>query len=200
MNWINSERNKFTDNLKSDIDRNLIIQIEREIECDIIKAIVLDVIRLRRTDIYIRDLLDYEIESYPLSEGYYHSGNSVEENIEEIVEVLEREYIKEYISYCITFNLHLEYLETKISYMIEEGTILTDINQINEFIEEIMEELKIDYRDLSIIKGDRLIDDVIDKYRSRVIAYRMAQTEYYIFKEREYPVITDYISEFVVKD
>ena len=41
MNWINSERNKFIDNLKSDIDRNLIIQIEREIECDIIKAIVL---------------------------------------------------------------------------------------------------------------------------------------------------------------
>ena len=86
--------------------------------------------------------------------------------------------------------------------MIEEGTILTDVNQIKEFIEELMEEeeLKIDYRNLSIIKGDRLIDDVIDKYRSRIIAYRTAQSEYYIFKERDYPVITDYISESVIKD
>lgn len=52
MNWINSERNKFIDNLRIDIDRNLIVQVEKEIECDIIKAIVLNVIRLRESDIY----------------------------------------------------------------------------------------------------------------------------------------------------
>ena len=46
MNWINSERNKFIDNLRIDIDRNLIIQIEKEIECDIVKAIVQRFIRL----------------------------------------------------------------------------------------------------------------------------------------------------------
>ena len=202
MNYSNSERNKFIDNLRVDIDRNLIIQIEKEIECDIIKAIVLNVIKLRDSDIYVRDLLDYKIDSYPISEGYYHSGSSVEENIVEIVEVLEEEYIKNYITYCISFNYYSEYLGTKISYLIEEGSILTDTNQITEFIEELMEEdkLKINYKNLSLIKEDRLIDDIIDKYRSKIIEYRLAITEYNLFKETDYPIITDYISEFIVKN
>ena len=202
MNYSNSERNKFIDNLRVDIDRNLIIQIEKEIECDIIKAIVLNVIKLRDSDIYVRDLLDYKIDSYPISEGYYHSGSSVEENIVEIVEVLEKEYIKNYLTYCISFNYYSEYLGTKISYLIEEGSILTDTNQITEFIEELMEEdkLKINYKNLSLIKEDRLIDDIIDKYRSKIIEYRLAITEYNLFKETDYPIITDYISEFIVKN
>ena len=184
MNYSNSERNKFIDNLRVDIDRNLIIQIEKEIECDIIKAIVLNVIKLRDSDIYVRDLLDYKIDSYPISEGYYHSGSSVEENIVEIV------------------DYYSEYLGTKISYLIEEGSILTDTNQITEFIEELMEEdkLKINYKNLSLIKEDRLIDDIIDKYRSKIIEYRLAITEYNLFKETDYPIITDYISEFIVKN
>lgn len=202
MNWINSERNKFIDNLRIDIDRNLIVQVEKEIECDIVKAIVLKVIILRDTDIYIKDLLDYKIENYPLSEGYYHSGASVEENIKEILEIMEREYIKNYLTYCISYNLYPEYLDTKISCIIEGEKIIFDSYQIEEFIDELMEEerLKINLKELAIIKEDRLIDDIIDKYQSKIVEYRLAITEYNIFKEIEYPMITDYISEFIVKN
>lgn len=60
MNW-NKSKTEFIDSLKLDIERNLIPQIEREIECDIIKAITLGVIKLRESDIHIKDLLDYRI-------------------------------------------------------------------------------------------------------------------------------------------
>ena len=86
--------------------------------------------------------------------------------------------------------------------MIEDDKILSDIYQIEEFIEELIEEdkLKININELTIIKEDRLIEDIIDKYRIKIIEYRMALTEYYLFKEIEYPVITDYISAFIIKN
>ena len=200
MNW-NKSKTEFIDNLKLDIDRNLIPQIEREVECDIVKAITLGVIKLRESDIYMKDLLDYKIDSYPINEGYYHSGNSVEENIEEIVEVLETEYIREYVKYCIFMCNYLDYISSNVSYSLAEDGITFIFNSsLDLFIEDLMNEEELDYNQFHIFRKNILIDDIIDKYRSKIINYRMAITEYYLFKDIEYPVITDYISEFIFKD
>lgn len=98
---------------------------------------------------------------------------------------------------------YLDYISGNVSYSItEDGVTFMFNSSLDLFIEDLIneEELELDYNQFPIFQRNILIDDIIDKYRSKIIEYKMAVTEYHLFKDIEYPIITDYISEFIFKD
>ena len=193
-------REEFIKDVLKDLeDANVKKIIEAEIKTDLIKASILNAFDINISQLHFKDILQLDVKQYYLNEGWFHESYHYNEVVNEIIKSVTLEYIEDYIKYCISIDLHYDFLYSKIVNKVNDELIL--LQDLKDFCSELYDNdsrFLIHIEDLPIFSSNPSILSFYPPFAKSIVYFKLNLSWFYLSNSSD--TLCPNINDFIVRD